>query len=67
MPVVIPPDRWAEWLGERPVPAGELNGLLAPYPDNAMAFWAVDRRVGNAKNDSPDLFTPLSTACPIGH
>jgi putative SOS response-associated peptidase YedK len=36
--------------------------LLRPYPGQAMAFWAVDRRLGNVKNDSPDLFAPLSGA-----
>jgi hypothetical protein len=27
-----------------------------------MAFWTVDRRVGNVRNDSPDLFAPLNGA-----
>jgi hypothetical protein len=27
-----------------------------------MAFWAVDRRVGNVRNDSPDLFVSLNGA-----
>jgi len=60
MPVVIAPDRWAEWLGERPAPQDALKDLLRPYPDGAMAFWPVDRRVGNVRNDDPDLFTALS-------
>jgi len=36
--------------------------LLRPYPDHAMAFWPVDRRVGNVRNDSPDLFAPIELA-----
>src|SRR5215468_10905852 len=60
MPVVIAADRWAEWLGERPAPQDALKDLLRPYPDGAMAFWPVDRRVGNVRNDDPDLFTALS-------
>ena len=59
MPVVIAPDRWGDWLGENSPPQRAVETLLRPYPDNAMAFWAVDRRVGNVKNDSPDLFAPL--------
>jgi putative SOS response-associated peptidase YedK len=58
MPVVIAPDGWGDWLGENSVP--EPASLLRPYPDNALAFWAVDRRVGNVRNDSPDLFAPLA-------
>jgi putative SOS response-associated peptidase YedK len=60
MPVVIAPDYWDDWLGENSMPKHEVEALLRPYPDNAMALWAVDRRVGNVKNDSPDLFAPLS-------
>ncbi|MGA8694407.1 MAG: SOS response-associated peptidase family protein [Xanthobacteraceae bacterium] len=60
MPVVIAPGCWGDWLGENSVPESTVNALLGPYPDNAMAFWAVDRRVGNVRNDSPDLFAPLA-------
>jgi putative SOS response-associated peptidase YedK len=47
------------------VPQDALKDLLRPYPDGAMAFWPVDRRVGNVRNDDPDLFTALSMG--IGH
>jgi len=59
MPAVIPPDCWGDWLGENSVSESEVKTLLRPYPEQAMAFWAVDRRVGNVRNDSPDLFAPL--------
>jgi putative SOS response-associated peptidase YedK len=62
MPVVIAPDRWNDWLGENSIPASELHALLRPYSDKAMAFWAVDRKIGNVKNDSPDLFAPVGLA-----
>jgi putative SOS response-associated peptidase YedK len=62
MPVVIPPDRWADWLGESSPTETAVTTLLRPYPDKAMAFWAVDRRVGNIRNDSPDLFAPTGVA-----
>jgi hypothetical protein len=32
--------------------------MLKPYPSAGMAFWPVDRRVGDARNNSPDLFAP---------
>jgi len=60
MAVVIPPDCWADWLGENAMTERAVKNLLRPYPDQAMAFWAVDRRVGNVRNDSPDLFAPLT-------
>jgi hypothetical protein len=30
-----------------------------------MSFWLVDKRVGNVRNDSPDLFAPLPAAVSI--
>ena len=62
MPVVLPVDRWAAWLGEAAASHADLKAMLKPYPGGGMAFWPVDRRVGNAKNDSPDLFAPLPAA-----
>jgi putative SOS response-associated peptidase YedK len=59
MPVVIAPDRWADWLGENALADSAVKTLLQPYRDNAMAFWAVDRRVGNVRNEGPDLFAPI--------
>jgi putative SOS response-associated peptidase YedK len=59
MPVLIPPDRWAGWLSENAATDAELKAMLKPYPGAAMAYWPVERRVGNVKNDSPDLFAPL--------
>lgn len=59
MPVLLPPERWPAWLGETAATDAELKAMLAPYPAAAMAFWPVDRRVGNVRNDSPDLFAPV--------
>jgi putative SOS response-associated peptidase YedK len=59
MPVLLGPDRWAAWLGETAASETELKAMLKPYPGGGMTYWPVDRRVGNVRNDSPDLFTPL--------
>ena len=60
MPVLLAPDRWAKWLGETAATEADLKTMLAPYPSEAMTFWPVDRRIGNIRNDSPDLFTSLN-------
>jgi len=59
MPVLLPPDHWAARLGETAANAAQLKAMLKPYPGAGMAYWPVDRRVGNVRNDSPDLFAPL--------
>jgi putative SOS response-associated peptidase YedK len=61
MPVLLAPDRWTAWLGETAVTERELKAMLKPYPGESMCFWPVDRRVGNVRNDSPDLFAPIQT------
>jgi putative SOS response-associated peptidase YedK len=63
MPVLIAQHNWAGWLGETAAADAELKAMLRPYPSAAeshpsMAFWPVDRRVGNVRNNSPDLFAP---------
>jgi hypothetical protein len=47
-----------EFIGDRGDDGAELKAMLKPFPGAGMAFWPVDRRVGNVRNDSPDLFAP---------
>ena len=60
MPVLLAPEHWPAWLGETAASETELSAMLRPYPGAAMSAWAVDRRVGNVRNDDPDLLTPLA-------
>jgi putative SOS response-associated peptidase YedK len=62
MPVILPPDCWAQWLGEVETTPALLKAMLRPYSSERMTMWPVDRRVGNARNDSPDLFEPIQAA-----
>jgi putative SOS response-associated peptidase YedK len=66
MPVILAPENWSAWLGETAAAETELKAMFAPYPSAAMAFWPVDRRVGNVKNDSADLFAPRDEWGPSG-
>ena len=59
MPVLLAPGQWPAWLGETAADDAELKAMLRPYPGGGMTFWPVDRRIGNVKNDDPDLFAPL--------
>lgn len=53
MPVVLPPDVWADWL-DPATPAGRLVPLLRPYP-GAMAVAPASPLVNSPKNDGPEL------------
>jgi putative SOS response-associated peptidase YedK len=66
MPVLLAPAHWPAWLGETATSEAELSAMLRPYPGAAMSAWAVDRRVGNVRNDDADLLTPLREPNPCG-
>jgi putative SOS response-associated peptidase YedK len=56
MPVILEAADWPIWLGEQP---GDARTLLRPSPEDVLRLWQVDKRVGNVRNDGPDLLTPV--------
>ncbi len=51
MPVILPPEDWAAWLGE--APCDDPRALLRPCPPDILAFWPIAARVGKfAENDA---------------
>jgi len=64
--VIIPEDRWAEWLGETdelspPDPVG-LRALAAGVGPEALRAWPVALAVNRPANDGPALVEPLVAA-----
>jgi putative SOS response-associated peptidase YedK len=55
MPVVIEPADWPIWLGEI---EGDVGALLRPVPEDVLRVWPVNKKVGNVKNDGPELLEP---------
>jgi putative SOS response-associated peptidase YedK len=60
MPAILASDCWGAWLGEVHAPVDDLKAMLAPYPSERMALWPVSKRVGNVRNDDPELFEPVA-------
>lgn len=56
MPVIIGAENVAGWLAEEPIT--NPSALLTPFPPERLAMWPVDRRVGNVKNEGPQLAEP---------
>ncbi|HSZ16719.1 MAG TPA: SOS response-associated peptidase [Terracidiphilus sp.] len=54
MPVILEPRNYDRWL-EVGDPAQPPTDLLRPYPAEKMRAWPVSDRVGNVRNDDPDL------------
>jgi putative SOS response-associated peptidase YedK len=60
MPVILREDQWPKWLGEEPAHDQELiDWMMTPYPSDDMKLWPVNKRVGNVKNNDPELLTPV--------
>ena len=54
MPVIVEPRDYARWL-EPGDPARPPVDLLRPYPAEKMLAWPVGQRVGNVRNNDPEL------------
>ncbi len=59
MPVVLKPDALATWLAARPLEPAPLQEILRPSEPGTLAHHRVDPRVGDVRNDSPDLVDPF--------
>lgn len=55
-PLIIHPDDWSYWLGER---AGSVRPLLTAPSRETWRRWAVSRRVFSTDNDDPRLLLPF--------
>jgi putative SOS response-associated peptidase YedK len=61
MPLLLPPDRWAGWLGD----AADATDLLVPPPTRWLArleVRPVGQAVGDVRNDGPGLTARVSPA-----
>jgi putative SOS response-associated peptidase YedK len=58
MPVILPREAWAKWLGEEPLRADELQALLKPLPAERMRAYPISTKVNSVKNDEPSLIEP---------
>jgi putative SOS response-associated peptidase YedK len=57
MPVILEPKEYERWL--EPAPAERLPvDLLRPFPAERMIAWPVNSRVGNVRNNDPELLAP---------
>ncbi|MEM7280172.1 MAG: SOS response-associated peptidase [Pseudomonadota bacterium] len=61
MPVIVPKDYFAKWLGEESAESGDLKEYLVPYPENEMRFYPVGKAVGNPRNKTQECIAPLES------
>jgi putative SOS response-associated peptidase YedK len=59
MPVIIAPEDYERWL-EPELRDAEIARMMVPYPADEMRAYPVSTRVGNAKNEGPELIEPVA-------
>jgi putative SOS response-associated peptidase YedK len=69
MPVILEPHDYNRWLDPAaPGPDGPARppvDLLRPFPAEKMVSWPVSDRVGNVRNNDPQLLEPPEPAAPL--
>ena len=55
MPVILEPKDYRRWLSDEPDP----RDLMKPFPAELMKMWPIDRKVGSANNDTPDVLDEI--------
>jgi len=66
MPVILPPERWAEWLDPNMNDTEALARLLVPAPPSLLTLYPVSTGVNHVRNKGPELILPIdeSAAAP---
>jgi len=60
MPVLVPRERWADWLDPGLTAAEEARRLLVPPPPGTFALHPVSAAVNNVRNNGPELIAPVA-------
>lgn len=61
MPVILPPEAYAQWLDPAEQSPDQLSPLLNPYPAELMTAYPVSTIVNNPRNDVPGCIEPVVT------
>ena len=57
MPVIVPPERWQDWLAAS---VEEIQSLVVPCQAEVLQAWPVSRRVSKTAEDDSGLIEPES-------
>ena len=56
MPVILHREDYQRWLDPE---ERDPRDLLKPFPAESMKMWPIGRKVGNYRNDTPDILDPV--------
>lgn len=61
MPVILPGEKYSEWLDNTGFDRERLLGFLTPFPEGEMTMHEVSAGVNSVKNNGPELIEPVVT------
>jgi putative SOS response-associated peptidase YedK len=59
MPMIIEPDRWADWLDPAADDPADVAALLAPAASSGLTSYPVSTAVNSVRNNGPELITRI--------
>jgi putative SOS response-associated peptidase YedK len=59
MPVILPTEKYDEWLNPNEKDKAKLLDLLKPYPSEKIEYYDVTLYVNKPEHDSPDVIEPM--------
>jgi putative SOS response-associated peptidase YedK len=60
MPVILSPDVFDVWLDPEIEDVNELTALVRAAPAGTILHHPVSARIGNVRNNDPDLVAPIT-------
>ncbi|MGH3303085.1 MAG: SOS response-associated peptidase family protein, partial [Streptosporangiaceae bacterium] len=60
MPMIIDPDRWADWLDPVSADPADVRALLVPAAVGGLRAYPVSTLVNAVRNNGPQLIEPLT-------
>jgi putative SOS response-associated peptidase YedK len=68
MPMVIPPESWADWLDPANNDVNDVRALLAPAVAGGLDSYPVSTAVNSVRNNGPELIEPVAAdrLAPLG-
>ena len=64
MPVILTEGTMPLWLGDTPLPEGELRRLVHPIDASLMESRPVSRYMSNSRNEGPECLSPPPSGPP---
>ncbi|MEO5840691.1 MAG: SOS response-associated peptidase [Acidimicrobiales bacterium] len=66
MPVILPPDKWAQWLDPDMQDTDALAEFLVPAPASLLTLYPITTAVNHVRNKGPELIVAMTDAVEAG-